>query len=58
MDFIDIELRSDPLDKVKPGLLIKCGGEEVQVPLREVHVRAKMMDMVAEVGIYVIVNFV
>ncbi|CAK8671220.1 unnamed protein product [Clavelina lepadiformis] len=49
VDFIDIELRSDPLDKVKPGLLIKHEGEEVQVPLREVHVRAKMMDMVAEV---------
>ncbi|XP_078486289.1 protein mono-ADP-ribosyltransferase PARP4 [Ciona intestinalis] len=43
----DVTAITDPMELLKPGLNIQ--GSENQIPLEELHVRAKMIDMVAEV---------
>lgn len=42
----DVKSVIDPLNKVQPGL--RAGGQSV--PLQAVHVRAKLMDLSAQVG--------
>ncbi|XP_078585828.1 protein mono-ADP-ribosyltransferase PARP4-like [Branchiostoma floridae x Branchiostoma japonicum] len=44
----DVQNIADPLDKVKGGLISKHG-EETPVPLKSVHVRAKLLDLAAQV---------
>ena len=45
----DVNEIEDPLNKVVPGLQTK---DEVQVPLKSVHVRAKLVDLAAEVIVF------
>ena len=45
----DVEEIADPLDKVVPGLQTN---NETQVPLKSVHVRAKLIDLAAEVVVF------
>ncbi|XP_035659528.1 protein mono-ADP-ribosyltransferase PARP4-like [Branchiostoma floridae] len=44
----DVQNIADPLDKVTGGLISKHG-EETPVPLKSVHVRAKLLDLAAQV---------
>ncbi|XP_078664712.1 uncharacterized protein LOC144907477 isoform X2 [Branchiostoma floridae x Branchiostoma belcheri] len=44
----DVQNIADPLDKVKGGLISKSG-EETPIPLKSVHVRAKLLDLAAQV---------
>ena len=43
----DVENISDPLQSVKPGLV---SNTDVCLPLKSVHVRAKLVDLAAQVG--------
>ncbi|XP_066269374.1 protein mono-ADP-ribosyltransferase PARP4-like [Branchiostoma lanceolatum] len=44
----DVQNIADPLDKVKGGLISKQG-EETPIPLQSVHIRAKLLDLAAQV---------
>ena len=46
MTLEDVENITDPLQLVKPGLVSKA---DVCLPLRSVHVRAKLVDLAAQV---------
>jgi hypothetical protein len=48
LDISDIKDVQDPLAKVKAGLQ---GNKKEHIPLKSVHIRGKMMDMVAKVFI-------
>ena len=45
----DVQNVKNPLDKVKPGLMSK---DDAEVPLKSVHVRAKLLDLAAKVTYY------
>ena len=47
MTLEDVENISDPLQSVKPGLV---SNTDVCLPLKSVHVRAKLVDLAAQVG--------
>ena len=51
LDLSDVQGVSDPLLKIKPGLQIEGSGSEGQdaVPLQGVHVRARLLDLAAQV---------
>ena len=48
-DISDVQNKADPLAKVKAGLQ---GSNKEPVPLKSVHIRGKMLDMVAQVGFF------
>ena len=52
MNLDDVENLPDSMADVKVGLIVSEKGANVQVPLQEVHIRGKIMDMVAEVNIW------
>ena len=51
VDLSDVQGVSDPLLKMKPGLQIEGSGSGGQdaVPLQGVHVRARLVDLAAQV---------
>ena len=48
VDISDVQNKADPLAKVKAGLQ---GSNKEPVPLKSVHIRGQMMDMVAQVSV-------
>lgn len=46
-DIDDVQNVTDPLNKVTPGLILEGGKKSV--PLRAVHVRARLLDMIGQV---------
>ena len=51
LDILDVQNKADPLAKVKAGLQ---GSNKEPVPLKSVHIRGKMLDMVAQVGLVLV----
>jgi len=45
----DINKAANAVADYKMGLIVKDKGDDVEVPLQQVHIRGKIMDMVAEV---------
>uniref|UniRef100_UPI00398E7C2A protein mono-ADP-ribosyltransferase PARP4 isoform X2 n=1 Tax=Pristiophorus japonicus TaxID=55135 RepID=UPI00398E7C2A len=49
IDIDDLEATQDPLKNIKPGLQDSAGNV---IPLQEIHVEAKLMDLVAQVMVF------
>ena len=49
MEIGDVQGVANPMDKVVPGLQVVGGDKGAGVPLKSVHIRAKLMDLSSEV---------